>query len=311
MLKKGIAYFLLLIFTILLFACSKHAPAPVTTAGLYSPGNKGRLKQSHYTVKKGDTLYSIAWLANVDPNALAKFNKISSPFIIYEGQKLNLLLPKSKKVQKTSRVSKQNPAKHNKTTKRSANKSTKQKLQKDNKKTTLRQQSPKTVSKVAKNDHSHTKSVKNTNKKLDAKNNKPYSGHPKQIKKKHSNSDLVQWQRPTFGKIVSRFSNAETGNNGIDIVGKRGQAVVAAASGKVVYAGSALRGYGKLIIVKHNDDYLSAYAHNDKFHVKEQDIVKAGQRIADMGDSDAARVMLHFEIRHRGKSVNPELFLPK
>ena len=97
----------------------------------------------------------------------------------------------------------------------------------------------------------------------------------------------------------------------MDISGRRGQPVIAAASGKVVYAGSALRGYGNLIIIKHDDDYLSAYAHNETLLVKEQQDVKAGQRIASMGSSDAEDVRLHFEIRYRGQSVNPMRFLPK
>ena len=87
--------------------------------------------------------------------------------------------------------------------------------------------------------------------------------------------------------------------------------MVAAASGRVVYAGSALRGYGNLIIIKHNEDYLSAYAHNDVLRVQEQQEVKAGQRIADMGSSDSQDVRLHFEIRYRGQSINPVRFLPK
>ena len=94
-------------------------------------------------------------------------------------------------------------------------------------------------------------------------------------------------------------------------VGRRGDKVKAAADGKVVYAGSALSGYGQLVIVKHNDDYLSAYAHNDKILVKEKQLVKTGDVIASMGDTDAQRVMLHFEVRFRGKSVDPLKYLPK
>ncbi len=86
---------------------------------------------------------------------------------------------------------------------------------------------------------------------------------------------------------------------------------MASAQGKVVYAGSALRGYGKLIIIKHSDDYLSAYAHNKKILVREQQGVKAGQRIAEMGQTDSDRVKLHFEIRYKGKPVDPERYLPK
>ena len=97
----------------------------------------------------------------------------------------------------------------------------------------------------------------------------------------------------------------------MDIAGKKGQNIVSAANGKVVYAGNALRGYGNLIIIKHNDDYLSAYAHNDQLLVKETQKVKAGQVIAKMGNTDSDRVNLHFEIRYRGEAVNPYNYLPK
>ncbi len=97
---------------------------------------------------------------------------------------------------------------------------------------------------------------------------------------------------------------------GVDIVGQRGQTVVASASGKVVYSGSGLRGYGKLIIIKHNKTYLSAYAHNDQILVKEGQSVSKGQKIAEMGNSDADQVKLHFEIRKLGKPVDPAKYLP-
>jgi lipoprotein NlpD len=116
---------------------------------------------------------------------------------------------------------------------------------------------------------------------------------------------------PARGKLISKFSTKKQGNKGIDIAGVRGDSVKAAADGKVVYAGDVLRGYGRLIIIKHNDDYLSAYAHNELILVKEQQTVKAGQNIAKMGDTEAKRVMLHFEVRFRGKSVNPQKYLPR
>lgn len=121
----------------------------------------------------------------------------------------------------------------------------------------------------------------------------------------------LSWHWPTKGRIVEGFSVAEQGNKGIDISGQKGQPIYAASSGKVVYAGSALRGYGKLIILKHNDDYLSAYAHNDELRVKEGDTVKGGAVIANMGSTDAPDVRLHFEIRYKGKSINPMGYLPK
>ena len=121
----------------------------------------------------------------------------------------------------------------------------------------------------------------------------------------------ISWHWPATGKVVRGFSVAENGNKGIDISGKRGAPVKAAAAGTVVYAGNALRGYGNLIIIKHSDDYLSAYAHNDSIKVREQQKVKAGQLIAGMGSTDSDSVLLHFEIRYRGKSQNPASYLPK
>jgi lipoprotein NlpD len=121
----------------------------------------------------------------------------------------------------------------------------------------------------------------------------------------------VKWEMPASGRVIARFSEAD--NKGIDIAGKLGQPVYASAPGKVVYAGSGLRGYGKLVIIKHNAVYLSAYAHNYKLLVKEGQMVSQGQMIAQMGSSDANRVALHFEIRKLGRPVDPAkyLVLPK
>ncbi|MCB5225538.1 peptidoglycan DD-metalloendopeptidase family protein [Alishewanella sp. 16-MA] len=121
----------------------------------------------------------------------------------------------------------------------------------------------------------------------------------------------VSWQWPVKGPILARFSTAEQGNKGVDIGGSAGSRINAAADGQVVYAGNALRGYGNLIIIKHNDDYLSAYAHNKRLLVKERQDVKAGQQIAEMGDTDAVDTRLHFEIRFRGQSVDPLRYLPR
>lgn len=121
----------------------------------------------------------------------------------------------------------------------------------------------------------------------------------------------LRWQWPTQGQIIRFFSDSPPANKGVDIEGVLGQSVHAAATGKVVYSGSGLIGYGKLIIVKHNNTYLSAYAHNDHILVAEGDEVSAGQQIARMGKTGAERVMLHFEIRRNGKPVNPMERLPK
>ena len=120
-----------------------------------------------------------------------------------------------------------------------------------------------------------------------------------------------QWRWPTEGKVISHFKAGDPTRQGIDISGKRGQAVIAAASGKVVYSGNGLRGYGNLVIIQHNETYFSAYAHNQKVLVQENDKVKSGQRIADMGNSGTDRVMLHFEIRRNGRPSNPLQYLPK
>ncbi|HEB93468.1 MAG TPA: LysM peptidoglycan-binding domain-containing protein [Gammaproteobacteria bacterium] len=121
-----------------------------------------------------------------------------------------------------------------------------------------------------------------------------------------------QWRWPVKSrKVLQTFSANDPGRKGLDIAGRRGDPVHAAAAGRVVYAGSGLVRYGQLIIIKHNEKYLSAYAHNDKLRVKEGDVIGAGQRIADMGSSGARRPMLHFEIRRNGKPVNPLRYLPQ
>lgn len=119
--------------------------------------------------------------------------------------------------------------------------------------------------------------------------------------------EAIDWIWPVKGKVLAAFSEA---SKGIDIAGRKGAPVVAAAAGRVVYAGQGLRGYGKLVIIKHNETWLSAYAHNDNIVVKEQQDVKRGQKIAEMGSSDTDQVKLHFEIRRQGKPVDPARVLP-
>ena len=133
-----------------------------------------------------------------------------------------------------------------------------------------------------------------------AKKNKPKAYLPK---------GPIKWTWPTTGRLVK--SNSPTSKKGIDISGKSGQRIKAAAAGEVVYSGSGLLGYGKLIIIKHNETYLSAYAYNSKLLVKEGDRVKAGQPISEMGQDHTGRTVLHFEIRKNGKPVTPTKHLPK
>ncbi len=120
--------------------------------------------------------------------------------------------------------------------------------------------------------------------------------------------DEINWIWPGNGPVLAGFDEAK--NKGLDIGGSAGDPVVAAAEGRVVYAGAGLRGYGNLIILKHNSTYLTAYAHNQTLLVKEDQSVKKGQKIAEMGNSDADRVKLHFEVRRQGKPVDPSKYLP-
>ena len=206
-------------------------------------------------------------------------NKISPPYNIYSGQKLFLV---SKNKGKSTKAS-----------------SSKHSSKKQTKKSNL----------------ASTKKVKNTiassKKQAYGKNTSKKRIVQSDLPKTKFSQKISHWRWPVKGNVIAKFSSKAQGNKGIDIAGRRGTKIRSAANGKVVYAGSALRGYGKLIIVKHNDDYLSAYAHNDKILVKEQQQIKSGDVIAKMGNTDAQRVMLHFEVRFRGKSVDPLKYLPK
>mgnify|MGYP000739781916 CR=1 FL=1 len=122
----------------------------------------------------------------------------------------------------------------------------------------------------------------------------------------------TSWNWPHNGKIVRTFNPKQTQSKGVDMAGQLGEPVFAAAAGKVVFAGSGLRGYGNLVIIEHNQEFLSAYAYTNKILVAEMETVKAGQQIAEIGSSGTAKQpMLHFEIRRQGKPVDPALYLPK
>lgn len=280
---------MLALLCIVLSGCSsRYSPAPVSTLELrenyYQDRNRGTLTASSYKVQRGDTLYAIAFKAGKDVRELAVLNGISSPYTIYPGQTLRLQgKPGNSGAGGQNTTKKQATSQSNKTAKSAA--------------ATKSNSSAKAVKPVApQNQKGYVQTQSKNNKK---------TANPT------PNRDLVQWQWPVKGKIISGFSSQQTGNKGIDIAGREGTTVAAAASGQVVYAGSALRGYGNLIIIKHNDDYLSAYAHNRKLLVKEKQMVTAGQQIAEMGSTDATDVRLHFEIRFRGSSVDPLRYLPK
>ncbi len=243
-----------------------------------------------HVVQKGDTLYSIAFLNGVDYRDVAEWNKLDNPAAIKIGQQLELHIPVA-----GSSVPKDVP------------------------KPVMASQVPDAVTKsypkagkLAYTDQALAQAER-LQVEPAAEVVAPVAVAPAKspaIKPRPVDDESpLEWGMPTNGKVVAGFSESDN-RKGVDIVGQRGQPVVASAAGKVVYSGSGLRGYGKLIIIKHNKTYLSAYAHNDQILVKEGQSVSKGQKIAEMGNTDASQVELHFEIRRLGKPVDPAQYLP-
>ncbi|XKM14593.1 murein hydrolase activator NlpD [Orbaceae bacterium ac157xtp] len=236
---------------------------------------KGGYKGNTYVVRRGDTLFYIAWVTGNDFRSLAAKNNIKAPYDLNVGQELDVSGGTTVLVTTKETITN----KPNKT--QSATKTT----------TTTT-----TSSSANKNRPSTTHTVTTTTK-LDNVTSKVPS----------SLQASIDWQWPAKGRIVAPYSHA---TKGIDIAGSLGDKVVSAADGKVVYAGNALPGYGNLIIVKHNDDYLTAYAHNQSILVKEQQTVVTGQQIATMGNTGTNSIRLHFELRYKANSVDPMKYLP-
>jgi len=284
---------------LLLAGCSFQAsrPAPVESLSHHhSKHNKGHIKTDSYKVKKGDTLYSISWAAGKDYAEIAKINQLDKSFTIYPGQVLYLTYDHNSNSKTSTTLGGINSA--NKGLSQS-NSSKKQSVSDDSAVGGgSGEQQKKTLDQKAKPAYSATSSQQNVNHPIVA----PTSTLP---------DSVSQWQWPVRGKLIGTYSANEQGNKGIKIAGKRGDIIKAAADGRVVYAGSALRGYGNLVIIKHSDDYLSAYAHADQILVDEKQHVLAGQTIAKMGSTGTNQVMLRFEIRYHGQSVNPLNYLPK
>jgi lipoprotein NlpD len=313
-----------LLLALLIGGCATtQEPAPVVDRTAEepqkAPGEAGAIAETIaqrpkvYVVQKGDTLYAIALSNGISQKDLAEWNNIQDPRAIHIGQQLYLSPPAE--LTQPSLFSLPEPA-----------------------------PLPKVIATPGTLPPSETKPLVNTDKlKNQPKAFKlPYSEQAvAQLKglgdapaaiipviakadamaeKKAEISlapsmpetartdDGVEWIWPAKGKVLEGFSES---TKGIDIAGKPGQSVTASAAGKVVYSGAGLRGYGKLIIIKHNNTYLSAYAHNSKLLVKEGQTVAKGQKIAEMGNTDASLVKLHFEIRKNGKPVDPLKHLPE
>ncbi len=266
-----------------------------------------------YTVKKGDTLYSLALEFGHDYRELAEWNGITEPYLIRVGQVLRLTPPNGEGAAplKAPPVVEAKPLPTGTAALKTEPKAIKEAY------------SDPALARLQKGAAEGEGVARTQVAKADTPRREPAPAAapaPRPAEKppekagdeaapEEADPDRVEWMWPANGKIIAGFGEGN-GNKGLDIAGSLGQPVAAAASGKVVHTGTTLRGYGKLIIIKHNKSYFSVYAHNSQILVKEGQTVVRGQKIAEMGDSDADRVKLHFEIRRLGKPVDPLKYLP-
>lgn len=293
-------YFFVSLLCIFLASCISSRPAPVHSddRGLREPQKRYR------TVVPGDTLFSIAWETGRDYRQLARWNNIDSSFLIKPGQKILLF----------------QPDKRDRSGAGGKNSSRYRVARGDTLYSIARRHGLTASGLAAKNrikppyrimpgqtlvlaDGGHKKTVSKSPRSASKRSKKPSVST-----RKASKPYKGKWRWPTKGRLIGKYTGKGK-KKGIEIAGKRGQAIRASAAGSVVYRGSGLRGYGRLIILKHDDDYLSAYAHCENIYVKEGDVIQQGSRIATMGDSGTNRVMLHFEIRYKGNPVNPLKYL--
>ncbi len=251
---------LLLLFCIssgLLSSCSSPPKAPVVSRE--APAHRITKRPKYYRIKRGDTLYSIAWRFGLSYRTLARWNNIRPPYTIYPGKRLRFASVTGNETVKprTIRITKRPPSRK----------------------------------KQAKSGGKQTASSTKTS--------------------KSAKAVALRWGWPAKGVVVQFFVKGDLMRQGIKIRGRTGQRVLAAEVGKVVYVGSGLIGYGRLIIIKHNKNYLSAYGYNRKILVKDGDEVAKGERVAEMGGGDSNKPLLHFEIRRNGTPVNPVKLLPR
>jgi lipoprotein NlpD len=281
----------MLVAAILIAACGTQRPAPVVDrsgppaaksdkpAVTSTPARTAR--DGVYTVQRGDTLYSIALAFGVDVRELARWNNLGDAAALSVGQALRVVPPAG-----TATVTPVAPT-GTAEVRPLPLPGTEPVVPVPAAPTTTPVTPPGPVPAPVQESGAASK---------------PEAARPAPAE------SSVQWQWPAPGKVIENFD--ETRNKGIDITGNDGDPVIAAADGEVVYVGSALRGYGNLVIVKHSDEFISAYAHNRQVLVKQGQAVKRGQRIAEIGKSDAERTKLHFEIRRQGKPVDPLRYLP-
>lgn len=271
----------ILLAVLLLVACAPWQPSP-DSPRKSPPKTEQRVVQTPptwYRVERGDTLYSIAFRYGLDWREVARWNSIGSPYTIRPGQELRMTQPPSQSGQSESEEeATSSPPSESESRQRPAEPAPTPERPEP---TESRADPPPSDPSPAPSASGNTRSV---------------SG--------------VAWQWPTDGRLARSFDPADT-RKGIGVAGDAGQDVFAAAAGQVVYSGTALIGYGELIIIKHSDNLLSAYGHNRRRLVGEGDRVQRGQKIAEMGQDDRQENMLHFEIRLDGEPVNPLDYLPR
>lgn len=270
-----------------------------------------------YTVASGDTLFSIAWRYEIDHSDLAKWNHLSPPYTIHPGDRLHT---KESDSREADRLKQGRQKKATEITVRRGD--TLYSLSKANDIAASRLAAINGLKKPYVINPGQT--LRLTGKPIlnsirpGAKNTivgksatrltRPVTST---IVSPVETNRSVSWQWPVKGKLIARFNKGKNNAKGIDIAGSQGKTVKAAASGKVVYSGNGLISYGNLVIIKHSRSYLSAYAHNKKLLVKEGEMVKAGQKIAELGKTGVDKPKLHFEIRKNGKPVDPLKYLPR
>lgn len=259
-----------------------------------------------YTVRRGDTLYSIALDSGHGYREIAEWNGLSNPNLIREGQTLRLSPPQgdgavqvrpvagrsaveSRALESAPAVAARDPVKSEPRA---------VKLPYSDENLAMLSREPRPAAPVA------AKPVA-TEPKPPAAELKPA---PSQRADSEEDDDKIEWGWPTSGRVIAGFSDSS--NKGLDIGGKPGQSVIASASGTVLYVGSGIRGYGKLIVIRHSRAFSTVYAHNSEIAVKEGQRVVKGQKVAEMGNTDTDQVKLHFEIRRLGKPTDPAKFLP-
>ena len=271
----------------LLAACA----GPSGTVPVDDRGRGGTRAQTvttgHHTVQRGETLYQIAFRYGWDWRELASVNNVRAPYTIYPGQRISL----SRASRGAGSAIAAAPA---------ASRSAVVPSAPSRPAATSVQRAP-PVNSASAPENSRNTSVANRPPTTAAR---PAGTAPAPV-------SAAGWSWPARGQLLARFQSNGSLNKGIDIAGQLGEPVRAASDGAVVYAGRGLIGYGDMIIIKHDETYLSAYAHNSRLLVKEGDQVKVGQVIAEMGSSGTDRVKLHFEIRRKGQPVDPLTYLPR